>query len=60
MQEEQNSEEAPMNFDPDNPFYAQLFRYRYDTLTSEREKERDSLFNVFNKPLSTLWNVSCR
>ena len=43
MQEEQNSEEAPMNFDPDNPFYAQLFRYRYDTLTSEREKERDSL-----------------
>lgn len=36
----------PMNFDPNNPFFAQLFRYRYDTLTSQREKERDLVLNT--------------
>lgn len=43
---ESNSEGDPMNFDPDNPFYARLFQYRFDSLTSKREKERDLILNT--------------
>ena len=35
-----------MNFDSNNQFFAQLFRYRYDSLTFEREKERDNMLNT--------------
>ncbi|KAK8899559.1 hypothetical protein M9Y10_001875 [Tritrichomonas musculus] len=41
-----NNEIELMKFDANNPFYAQIFRYRYDSLTYEREKERDSMLNT--------------
>ncbi|OHT01298.1 hypothetical protein TRFO_31928 [Tritrichomonas foetus] len=42
-----------MNFDPNNPYYAQLFRNRYDTLSAEREKERDSFINTHSSNFLT-------